>query len=275
MRGRSGGSGPRPEAEERLIVALDLPDLQPALGMARQLFPLVRWFKVGLELYSAAGPEVIRVLKGMGAKVFVDLKLHDIPHTVGRAAAVLAREGADMFTVHAAGGSAMLAEALAAAASAPAVGGVAAGGAAGSAGARVLAVTVLTSLGSEDLREQGIRRSVQGQVVSLARCALRAGVQGLVASPQEAARLRRLLGWDWLLVTPGIRPAAGAGAGDDQKRVATPGAAVAAGADYLVVGRPITRADNPRQAAAYVLAQMQEASERFDWQNGCREVYRI
>lgn len=237
----------RPQAPgERLVVALDVPDLDSARALVRALRPLVTWFKVGLELYSVAGPAAVEMVKEHGGRVFVDLKLHDIPHTVGRATAALARVGADMITLHAAGGRAMMAEAAAAAAGGPIL----------------LGVTVLTSMGEEDLSPLGVARSLVEQVLALARLAREAGLDGWVASPREAALLRSEMGPEPVIVTPGIRPVPGAGgpAGDDQVRVATPAMALAAGADWLVVGRPITRAPDPLQAAQDLVEEIRRAT---------------
>lgn len=264
----------RPQTpEERLVVALDVPDLDSARALVRALRPLLTWFKVGLELYAVAGPAAVEMVKEHGGRVFVDLKLHDIPHTVGRATAALARLGADMISLHAAGGRAMMAEAAAAAAGAAAGGPI------------LLGVTVLTSMGEGDLGPLGVARSLVEQVVALARLARDAGLDGWVASPREAALLRSEMGPEPVIVTPGIRPvpgapswpgvpaggrcslsggeaAPGAGgpAGDDQVRVATPAMALAAGADWLVVGRPITRASDPLRAARALVEEIRRAT---------------
>jgi orotidine-5'-phosphate decarboxylase len=233
------------------VVALDVPDLDSARALVRALRPLVTWFKVGLELYAVAGPVAVEMVREHGGRVFVDLKLHDIPNTVGRATAALARVGADMLSLHAAGGRAMMAEAVAAAAGGPIL----------------LGVTVLTSVGEADLAPLGVARSVVEQVVALARLARDAGLDGWVASPREAALLRAEMGPEPVIVTPGIRPVAGVAswpggrAGDDQVRVATPAMALAAGADWLVVGRPITRAPDPVQAARALVEEIQRAME--------------
>ncbi len=207
------------------------------------LSPLVKWFKVGMELYCAAGPAAPEAVARAGGRVFLDLKLHDIPATVlGAGRVVASLPGVGLWNVHASGGEEMLAAA------------VRANREVGQ--ARVLGVTVLTSLDAEALRRQGITRSPTEQVVALARLSQAAGLDGVVASPREVAAVRRACGPDFLVVTPGVRPA-GADAGD-QRRVATPTEAMRAGADYLVVGRPITGAPDPVAAARSVLDEMEE-----------------
>jgi len=223
-----------------LIVALDGDDLVAAEGLARCLTGAVDAFKVGLTLFAAHGPEALFEI-GQHGRVFCDLKLHDIPTQVRGAARSLASKGVWLTTVHASGGRAMVAAAVEGA------------GAAGS-GTLVAAVTVLTSLDAAELASLGVGADPAGQVLRLATLALDAGAQALVCSAQEVAAVRAEVGPGVLLVTPGIRPAAGDLG--DQSRVATPGAAVAAGADYLVVGRPITAAADPRAAAEAVRAEM-------------------
>jgi orotidine-5'-phosphate decarboxylase len=229
----------------RLCVALDVSSKSEADRLARLLEPEVRLFKVGLELYTACGPDAVTRLRVTGAEIFLDLKLHDIPNTVERAAECAARIGCDLLTVHAAGGPAMVAAAVK-------------GARGGLVRTRVLAVTVLTSLSAEDLARIGLAGSPSEAVLRLARLALDAGAEGLVCSPQEVAALRRKLGPGPLLVVPGIRPA-GAEAGD-QSRVATPADAARAGADVLVVGRPITQAPDPLAAARALNAEISGAA---------------
>jgi len=227
-------------AKDKLIVALDFPDASQALQLVDRLEDSCRWFKVGLELYLAAGNQVVETLKKRGFSVFLDLKLHDIPNTVAGAVRSVASLGADLLTVHAGGGPIMLAaaaEAATASQTAP----------------RLLAVTVLTSMDAAQLTAIGISSSPAEQALRLAQVAHAAGISGLVCSPEEAAQMRRALP-DAILVTPGIRPA-GAEVGD-QKRIATPAAALAAGANYLVVGRPITQAAKPSAAVARILQEM-------------------
>jgi orotidine-5'-phosphate decarboxylase len=225
-----------------LIVALDGDDLVAAEGLARCLTGAVDAFKVGLTLFAAHGPEALFEI-GQHGRVFCDLKLHDIPTQVRGAARSLASKGVWLTTVHASGGRAMVAAAVEGA------------GAAGS-GTLVAAVTVLTSLDAAELGSLGVAADPAGQVLRLATLAVGAGAQALVCSPQEVAAVRAEVGPGVLLVTPGIRPAGGDPG--DQSRVATPRAAVAAGADYLVVGRPITAATDPRAAAEAIRAEMEE-----------------
>ena len=220
-----------------LIVALDADDLVAAEGLARCLSGAVDAFKVGLTLFAAHGPEALFEI-GQHGRVFCDLKLHDIPTQVRGAAKSLASKGVWLTTVHASGGRAMVAAAVEGAAS----------------GTIVAAVTVLTSLDAPELALVGVPSDPAGQVLRLASLAVGAGARALVCSPQEVAAVRAEVGPGVLLVTPGIRPAGGALG--DQSRVATPAAAVAAGADYLVVGRPITAARDPRAAAEAIRAEM-------------------
>jgi orotidine-5'-phosphate decarboxylase len=226
---------------DRLIVALDFPDSRAALALVDRLEGVARWFKVGLELYIAEGNSLVAELQRRGFSVFLDLKLHDIPNTVASAVRAAARLGVNMLTVHAAGGPEMLAAAAESA----------------DTGLNLLAVTVLTSMDAAQLEATGVRGSAAAQVERLATMAFAYGIRGFVCSPAEVAGLRRRLGSEPLLVIPGIRPE-GAAIGD-QRRVATPAAAMAAGASYLVVGRPITRAVDPGSAARAILAQMQSA----------------
>jgi orotidine-5'-phosphate decarboxylase len=226
---------------DQLIVALDYPEAAPALALAEQLSTSVQWFKVGLELYLAAGDRVVHELKGRGHSVFLDLKLHDIPNTVASAIRTLGRLQPDLLTIHASGGAAMIRAAADAARSLPS-------------STRLLAVTVLTSLDAEALEQIGVPATPSSQVLRLAQLSAECGIDGMVCSPEEVAALRAAHPAA-LLVTPGIRPA-GAGRGD-QKRTATPGAALRAGANMIVVGRPITADPNPRAAADAILRQME------------------
>jgi orotidine-5'-phosphate decarboxylase len=218
-----------------IIAALDVPDAALALALAEQLAPAVGAFKIGKELFTAAGPDVVRRVRNLGADVFLDLKFHDIPNTVAKAVTAAARLDVQMLTVHASGGTAMMQAALEAA---------------GDDGPLLLAVTVLTSMDENDLAEVGVQKSPAEQVQHLARLATQAGLKGLVCSPKEIATLREALP-EATLVTPGIRPIGADTA--DQKRVMTPAEALAAGANYLVIGRPICAAENPRQAAEAIL----------------------
>jgi len=229
-------------AAERLIVALDHPELASALKLVELLGDAVEFYKVGLELFIQEGASAVEALRARGKRVFLDLKLHDIPETVKRAAAQAARLDVELLTVHASGGQAMLRAAVEGA----------------GAKTRVLAVTVLTSLDLADLRADGIpAASTEEQVVRRAILARDAGCAGVVASPLEAAAIRRRVEGALLIVTPGVRLAAPApDAGDDQKRVETPRAALKAGADAVVVGRPIRDAADPRAAAARFLDEL-------------------
>ena len=216
---------------DRLILALDLPDVAQARALVTTLGDSVSFYKVGMELaYSGDGFAFADELAARGKNIFLDLKLNDIPNTVKRATAQLARRGATFLTIHA------FPQTMAAAKE----------GAAGS-GLKLLAVTVLTSYDDDDLTAAGYRFPVRDLVPHRAQQAKALGIDGLVAAASEAAELRRSIGEEMILVTPGIRPAGGQAG--DQKRIATPAAAIAAGADYLVVGRPITEAADPRAAA--------------------------
>jgi len=231
-------------ARDRLIVALDVPRAEAALELVNQLEQTCRWFKVGLELFVAAGPAVLEPLVARGHSVFLDLKLHDIPNTVAGAVRSAASLGARMLTLHALGGPAMLSAAREAAADlqdAP----------------ELLAVTVLTSMDQPQMDAVGLGRSPEEQVEMLARMGRAAGIRGFVCSPNEVNALRGLTGPEGVLVIPGIRPA-GADKGD-QKRIATPGETLLRGASYLVVGRPITQAPQPAEAAEAILREMAEA----------------
>ncbi|HEV8675058.1 MAG TPA: orotidine-5'-phosphate decarboxylase [Methylomirabilota bacterium] len=231
------------DRRDRLIVALDVPGLPEAEALLDRLAGVVSTFKVGAQLFTAAGPAAVELVRKRGGRVFLDLKYHDIPAQVAGAVGEAARLGVSMLTVHAAGGREMLRAAAGAAAGA------------GRDRPRVLAVTVLTSLDRAALqRDLQVPLAVEGHVVHLAGLAREAGCDGAVASPQEARRLRATMGPDWLIVTPGIRPA-GAEAGD-QARVATAAAARKAGADYVVVGRPITGAPDPLRAAEAILQEL-------------------
>jgi orotidine-5'-phosphate decarboxylase len=233
--------------KDRLIVALDVETLTDAERMVDRLRGLVTRFKIGSQLFTAAGPGAVEAIQKRGAEVFLDLKFHDIPNTVAGAAREATRIGVLMFNVHASGGRAMMAAAAEGAATA-----------ARELGGRrpiVLAVTVLTSLDRAALgRELGVADSVEGHVLHLAALAAAAGLDGCVASPNEIGALRTSRGPGWVIVTPGVRPA-GSAVGD-QSRIATPGVAVSAGAHYLVVGRPITAAPDPARAAEAVLREM-------------------
>lgn len=233
----------RREPLDRLIVALDFPSAEMAMEMADQLQGVCRWFKVGMELYYAAGNTVVERLRERGFDVFLDLKLHDIPNTVAGAVRSVAGVGASLLTVHTSGGERML-RAAAQAASVPGA-------------PRLLAITVLTSMDAAELNAVGVVDAPAAQALRLAQLARGAGINGLVCSPEEVGALRELMGPNALLVTPGIRPT-GAAVGD-QSRIATPAEAIAHGASMLVVGRPITQAADPAQAAAAILEEIRQA----------------
>ena len=228
--------------EDRLIVALDVSSAREAQKVVHTLGSAVSVYKVGNQLFTAEGPGVVRELVQSGKKVFLDLKFHDIPNSVAGGVRSSAAMGVSMLTVHAAGGSAMLRAAMEAAwqASKPPI---------------VLAVTVLTSLSDADLQEIGVAGRTRGHALVLATLAQNCGCNGVVASPHEARIIRQDLGAGFVIVTPGIRPA-GSGKGD-QSRVNTPAEAIAAGADYVVVGRPITAAADSRRAAEAIVAEIQ------------------
>jgi len=231
-----------------IIVALDVPKLETALQLAEQLAPVVGAFKIGKELFVSAGPEVVRRIRARGASVFLDLKFHDIPNTVAGAVEAAVRLDVQMLTVHASGGSAMLRAAeQAAQETAKSL---------GRTPPLVLGVTIVTSLDSNELAEVGMNPNVGHQVERLASLAARAGLRGLVCSALEIAALRQFIPEEMQLVTPGIRLAGSEK--DDQKRTLSPREAVDAGADWLVIGRPICAAANPRVAAERILASLKK-----------------
>jgi orotidine-5'-phosphate decarboxylase len=227
-------------ARERLIVALDLSSAAEAQRIVSSLGDSIQFYKVGMQLYTAEGPRIVRALVASGKKIFLDLKYHDIPNTVGAAVSEAAKLGASMLTVHASGGTKMLKAAVEAAQHNSAL--------------SVLAVTVLTSLDENDLRETGVQDAIADQAVRLGALAVKAGCAGVVSSAREVRALRATLGNGFLAVTPGVRPA-GAAHGD-QARVVTPAEAIAAGATNIVVGRPITAAANPVLEAEKILREI-------------------
>lgn len=231
----------------KIIVALDFPDAASALALVSRLDPALCRLKVGKELFTAAGPDLVRTLAGRGFEVFLDLKFHDIPNTVARAGEAAVKLGVDMFNVHASGGSKMIRETV------EAVQAVAAKS--GRAKPIVLAVTVLTSLNDNDLREIGFERNTNDLVLHLATMAQKAGADGVVASPQDIATLRTHLGDEFILVTPGIRSAQET-AKDDQKRTLSAFDAVKLGVDYVVVGRPIRNAADPLAACRNIVQEI-------------------
>ena len=229
-------------ARDRLIVALDVPKADPARDLVDQLAGRVGMFKVGSQLFTAAGPGFVQEIVGRGEKVFLDLKFHDIPNTVAGAVSSASRLGASLIDVHGLGGTAMLEAAV---------------GALPAMQTRLLAITILTSHDEDSLDQIGVNGGVPDSVERLALLARDAGLDGVVASPHEVGLIRGACGPDFLIVTPGIRPA-GAAAGD-QVRAATPATALAAGADYLVVGRPITASEDPAAAADAIVSEMKSA----------------
>jgi orotidine-5'-phosphate decarboxylase len=226
------------KAAEKIIVALDVPTKQRALELVEQLRGEISFFKIGLQLYTAEGPEIVRAVLATGAKVWLDLKLYDIPNTVARAVESANALGVQMLTIHLSGGTEMIRAAT---------------------GARdsdmlLLGVTVLTSSTEQTLREIGITDPVEAQVIRLAKLGAAAGIDGLVASPHEIKTLRREFGDSVKIAVQGIRPTwADPG---DQKRFMTPRDAIEAGADYIGIGRPITAHPNPREALAKILAEL-------------------
>lgn len=241
---------PETGIKQRLIVALDLADSGEAKALVAALAPEVGMFKVGKQLFVNSGPQIVRMIHDLGGEIFLDLKFHDIPHTVAAAAVEATRLGVKMFNVHISGGYEMMRQTVAAVEEVC--------GKEGLQHPSVLGVTVLTSLDGRDLETQGIAGGVTAQVVRLAQMAQEAGLAGVVCSAREVSDIRRACGGAFMLVTPGIRPI-GQETGD-QKRIMTPGDAVRAGIDYIVVGRPITGADDPVHAACLVVREMTEAS---------------
>lgn len=234
----------REEARKKIIFALDVETLAEAVSWAGRLAPYVGMFKVGKQLFTACGPAVVEAIRESGGEVFLDLKYHDIPNTVAMAILEAARLGVKLCNLHALGGYEMMAKTTALLAEKfPAY-----------ARPKVLAVTILTSANEETLREVGIDLPVRDMVVRLARLAQKAGIDGVVASPLEVPLIRAACGSDFLVVTPGVRPAFSAT--DDQKRIMTPAEAVASGADYLVIGRPIAAAPDPVRAAEMIIEEI-------------------
>lgn len=240
---------------EKLIVALDVDRLEEAKAIALKLQPYAGAFKIGMQLFTSQGPRVVEEIQQLGCRVFVDLKFHDIPNTVAQAGRVLTRLETFMFNVHAAGGREMMRRTVEAVHEEadrrgliPPI---------------ILAVTVLTSISPRQWREEiGGQRGLAEQVIHLARLAQESGLNGVVASPQEVADIRRACGPDFLVVTPGVRPAWGEL--NDQQRVMTPAAALRAGASYLVIGRPILEASDPVEACQRIVAEMKASTNNFD-----------
>ena len=236
-------------AKQRLIFALDVDNLEDARNWVAKLQGQVGVFKIGKQLFTRCGPEVVRLVQDGGCDVFLDLKYHDIPNTVAMAGLEAQRLGVRMFNVHALGGFEMMAKLVAE------IDRVCPRG--NPDRPILLAVTILTSSTEETLRRVGIDRPIQVMVPKLARLAKDAGMDGVVASPKEVGLIRDACGDGFLIVTPGVRPAFASQ--DDQKRVTTPGAALRSGADYLVIGRPISAAADPALAADMIMQEMQEA----------------
>lgn len=231
-----------------VIVALDVNSTQRLRELVTELGDTCGFYKVGMELYYSAGQETVTYLKSQGKEVFLDLKLHDIPNTVAQGTASLTRLGVSIISLHAAGGQAMMAAAVKAAdAVAKEI---------GCQRPKLVAITVLTSLDSNEWSSLNCKLSIAEQVVNLAQLAKAAGMDGVVASPHEAAAIRQACGEDFLIVTPGIRPANTAL--NDQSRTTTPSEAIANGADYLVIGRPITAANDKKAALNTILSQVRE-----------------
>ena len=224
------------QLQERVIVALDVPTSVAALDLVRRLSPHPGLFKIGLQLYTAAGPDIVRAVRDRGGRVFLDLKLHDIPNTVGRAVEGANSLGVEMLTLHLSGGRAM----------------IEAAGHAARPELLLLGVTLLTSVDEATLQEVGVGTSVEDQVLKLAKLGVESGIRGFVASPKESSALRAAFGKEIRIVTPGIRPSGAAP--NDQKRSLTPADALKAGADFLVIGRPIIGADDPRAALEQIIA---------------------
>lgn len=240
----------REQAKEKIIFALDVESMAQAVMWADLLAPHVGMFKIGKQLFTACGPAVVRAIRERGGEVFLDLKYHDIPNTVAMASLEAARLGVRLFNLHALGGYEMMARTVEALnREFP-----------NSFRSRVLAVTILTSSTAETLREVGIDLSVAEMVVKLALLAQKSGIDGVVASPLEIPLIREACGRDFLIVTPGVRPAFAAI--DDQKRVMTPAEAIKAGADYLVIGRPISAAQDPIKAAEAIVEEIMQVEGR-------------
>lgn len=237
------------DARDRLICALDFPTFDEAKALVEELGDAVTFYKVGMELFYGAGPDIIRYLKEKDKKVFLDLKLQDIPNTVAHSLAVLTRLGADIMNVHAVGGSKMMAEGMKAVKEAAAE--------LGRPAPKLIAVTVLTSMDEAQWKPLNYARPIGEEVLDLAALTKESGLDGVVASPREAAGIRERCGKDFLIVTPGVRPVWAAS--NDQSRIATPAAAIGNGSTHLVVGRPITRAENKQEAVRKILEEMEGA----------------
>jgi orotidine-5'-phosphate decarboxylase len=241
---------------KKIIVALDVGSEEKALSLVRDLKE-ARLFKVGLRLFSAEGPSLLKEIKDLGRNVFLDLKLHDIPNTVADAVGAAVRHGVYMLTLHASGGREMMERAAEAA--------IEEAQKAGKSRPLLLAVTILTSLKDEQLGEIGMEQDTLRQVLKLALLAKEAGVDGVVCSPQEIEMVKKELGRDFLVVAPGIRPSWAAA--DDQKRILTPSLAIQKGADFLVIGRPIIKAESPQEAFLKIMDELESAVDTSHGKN--------
>ena len=237
------------DARDRLITALDFPTFDRAKALVEELGDAVTFYKVGMELFYGAGPDIIRYLKDKDKKVFLDLKLQDIPNTVAHSLAVLTRLGADIMNVHAVGGPKMMAEGMKAVQEAAAE--------MGRPAPKLIAVTVLTSMDEAQWKPLNYAKPIGEEVLDLAALTKESGLDGVVASPREAAGIRERCGKDFLIVTPGVSPAWAAA--NDQSRIATPAAAIGNGSTHLVVGRPITQAKDKQEAVRKILEEMEGA----------------
>ena len=236
-------------SQSQLIVALDVPDLAAANQLVTTLSDDVKWFKIGKQLFTAVGPDSVQLLREAKKNIFLDLKFHDIPNTVAGAVASGIEIGADMINMHASGGFEMMCAAAESAERQASEFGISK--------PTLLGVTVLTSVDEANFqRDFGTPRRLEDQVAYLAELSQKAGLDGVVASPLEIELIRKVCGDDFVIVTPGVRPAWAAA--NDQQRVMTPAEAIDVGADYIVVGRPITAADNPREAASKILQEIQK-----------------
>lgn len=234
------------DRKQQLIIALDFDSPAKALDLVTQLKSVAGMFKVGSRLFTAGGPQIVKDILARDAKVFLDLKFHDIPHQIAGAARSAAKLGVSLFTIHASGGSEMMRRAVEAVAEV------------NNGHTKVLAITVLTSMDATTLSEIGVTFTLEESVLRLTNLAIAAGVDGVVASPREIESIRRAVSNpEFIILTPGIRPATSQN--EDQKRIATPAAAIAAGASYIVVGRPITGAADPLEAAHTIVTEMQRA----------------
>lgn len=233
-----------------IIVALDVASLADAKRLINELGDSISTYKVGMELFYSVGPEAVRLVREAGKELFLDLKLHDIPNTVAQGAKALLGLGANYLSIHSTGGLAMMKETVRVSSEAPASLGVSR--------PKLLAITVLTSIDDAEWQNLHFPGSISDQVVHLAKLAKQAGIDGVVASPHEAANIRQACGSDFLIVTPGVRPTGSVI--NDQSRIATPAGAVKSGANYLVIGRPITASSDPRAASQAIRQEMEAVS---------------